>query len=379
MRNLAAGLSVIMLMLVGCSSDGGGNATPPNNGGQPGSGNPPANPMPIEPTSALFVVGDSLSDVGNAAAMADFLLGRTIDPPTVGLCSPTEVLVLTRQCDDLFHKQSRVTDGPVAVEHLSAHLGFGELEPSMHLVPGRPLSGTNYAIASAKARTGDPEDLATQVDLLLIDHAPLAADALYVIMIGGNDAIDALQVEFDGPGSSAETPPQIVTAAVAAIGTVVERLLDFGARRFIIVNVPDLAALPRVRNEALASGREAAVLAAASAISADFDRELGTVLDAIEARGLWDSPRPPVIARFDLSLALNAAQLKIEGDGGNVVDACFDSDVYRDSVTAERLFHPDCEPLPGNAPAFNDFAFWDGIHPTGAAHALVGSALIELL
>lgn len=44
----------------------------------------------------LFVLGDSLSDVGNLAAAADFLLSQTVDPPTVGLCNPFDVFVLLR-------------------------------------------------------------------------------------------------------------------------------------------------------------------------------------------------------------------------------------------------------------------------------------------
>ncbi len=64
---------------------------------------------------------------------------------------------------------------------------------------------------------------------------------------------------------------------------------------------------------------------------------------------------------------------------GNVLDACFDSDTYRDSPTAERIFHPDCAPVGGGVPGFADFVFWDDIHPTGAVHAAIGAALIELL
>ena len=66
-------------------------------------------------------------------------------------------------------------------------------------------------------------------------------------------------------------------------------------------------------------------------------------------------------------------------NGGNVVDACFDSDVYRDSSAAQRVFHPDCAPESADAaPRFSRFAFFDGIHPTGALHAELGDALRDL-
>ena len=157
--------------------------------------------------------------------------------------------------------------------------------------------------------------------------------------------------------------------------TQVERLLAFGARRVVVANVPDLAALPAVRVAARASGDEAAALAAANAISVAFNRELDAKLDDIEAGAQWLTPTP-VIARFDLYAALSGAQLAMAANGGNAVDACFASDVYRDSSTAQRVFHPDCAPVTADgAPRFAQFAFFDGIHPTGAAHAAIGEAL----
>jgi phospholipase/lecithinase/hemolysin len=368
MRYLAAALLIFGLVLAGCSAGGDGD-TPLPEATPPGDSGP----------SALFVLGDSLSDVGNAAAAADFLLGQRIVPPTVGLCNPADVLVRPRPCDDLFYRQSRVSDGPVAVEHLAADLGVAELLPSMHVVANRPLSGTNYAVASAKARGQGPEDLARQVDTLLLDHAPLPADALYVVIIGGNDAIDALQAEVESDASGAETGAEIVDSAVAAIAASIERLLNSGARRFVIANVPDLATLPAVRVEARSRGQEAALLAAASTVAEAFDRALRARLDEIESRAQWNSPTPPVVARFDLRDALEAARQTIASSGGgNALDACFDSDTYRHSPAADRMFHPECEPQAG-APGFAEFAFWDDLHPTGTMHAALGDALIELL
>ncbi len=136
----------------------------------------------------------------------------------------------------------------------------------------------------------------------------------------------------------------IVTSAVSEIGTNVERLLDFGARRLVVANVPDLATLPAVRELAKSTRDERATLAAASAISEAFDRELDAALDRIEARGRWVAPTPPDIERFDLRAALAGVQLALAARGGNAADACFDSEAYRDSAAAERIFHPACAP-----------------------------------
>ncbi|HEX5047808.1 MAG TPA: SGNH/GDSL hydrolase family protein [Gammaproteobacteria bacterium] len=357
--------------LLGCSSGSGDDAGA-------GNGAPTPPPAPPAPVSAVFVLGDSLSDVGNAAGAADNLLGVTVVPPTVGLCNPADVFVTPRPCDDLFFRRSRVSDGPVAVEQLATHFQLPELAPSLHLLPRRPAAGTNYAVAGATARGSGPGDLARQVDALLIDHARLAPDALYVVMIGGNDALDALKTAAAGGPAATAAGEAIATAAVVAIGASVERLLDLGARRLVVANVPDLASLPGVRTRARAAADEAAVLAAATLIADTFDRELDARLDQIDAKRQWDAPTAPV-TRFDLRAALRAAQVAIESGGGDATEACFSSDLYRHSPNAERVFDPDCAPEATGPPRFARFVFWDDIHPTGAAHARIGAAMIDAL
>jgi phospholipase/lecithinase/hemolysin len=333
---------------------------------------------PARAASALFIVGDSLSDVGNAAGAADYLLNAIAGVPTVGLCNPADLLT-QRRCDDVFYRQSRVSDGPVAVEHLAAHLGLAELQPSLHVVPNRARTATAYAVASAKARAQGDADLGRQLDWLLLDHAPFPADAVFVVMIGGNDAIDALQADAAAPNASPPLGDAIVAAAVSAIGTSVERLLDFGARRVVVANVPDLAALPGIR--AAVAGRPDAVelLARASAISAAFDARLQATLDAVEASRRWYLA-PGAIVRFDLRAELTRLQLTAAVDGRNPGDACFDSLAYRASGSAVRAYHPACAPLgEGELPRFGQFLFWDAIHPSGAAHSELGAALSALL
>jgi len=362
--------TLLSALLAGCSS-GGGDPGPP--------ATPPAADDSRGAPSALFVLGDSLSDVGNAAGAADYLLSLVVDPPTVGLCNVADIFVAPRRCDDLFYGQSRVSDGAVAVERLAAQLGLAELEPSLHVVPNRSRTATVYAVASAKARGTGEEDLSRQVDWLLLDHAPLPADAVYVIMIGGNDAIDAMQEDSANAAGAPRPSAAIVTSAVSEIGKNVERLLDFGARRLVVANVPDLATLPAIRARAKGRDDELATLAAASAISESFDRQLDATLDRIEAQGRWVVPTLPDIERFDLRAALAGAQLTLAARGGNAVDACFDSETYRASA-AERIFHPDCAPPTLDAaPRFGEFVFWDGIHPTGVAHAAIGDAMRALL
>jgi phospholipase/lecithinase/hemolysin len=363
----------LALGLAACSSDAGDASA------QSASVESASVESATRPPSALFVLGDSLSDVGNVAGATDFVLNVPLDPPTVGLCNPTDVLVAMRTCDDLFYRRSRVSDGPVAVEHLAAHLDLAPLRPSLHLIPSQARNGTVYAVAGAKARGTSDEDLARQVDWLLLDHALLPADAIYVLMIGGNDAVDALQAAVGIPVAGATASTMIVKSAVASIGRHVERLVDFGARRLVVANVPDLALLPAVRAAARETGDEPRALASASAVSAAFNRELAAELDDIEA-GRSSLLPAPVIVRFDLHAALSGALQALAANGANTLEACFDSERYRDDSTAPRVFHADCAPAAaGGAPRYAGFAFFDGIHPSGGAHAALGAALHEAL
>lgn len=359
------------------------------------------------PPEELIVLGDSLSDIGNAAGLADYLLDEASQPEHgLGLCNPADVFLLGRGCADIAYRQSRVSDGPVAVEHLAMHLGLPELVASFHVVPDRPAVGSNYAIAGAKAGGADVSDLSRQVDALVLDRGPtLPADALYVVMIGGNDAIDALQASVlpsvtdpgsnfgdagqggsggngslpgsepdTGLGDSSTTSAEIVAAAVAQIGATVDRLIDSGARRLIVVNVPDLSILPAVRARAeQAEVDEQQAMAAAQRISIEFN----TQLDSRLAQARTDHPGA-VLTSFDLFSFLDELHVAAAADGINVSDACFDSEAYRDSWMAQRNFHSGCAPLAEDGiPRFEQFFFWDEIHPSSFVHAAIGEALFE--
>ncbi len=162
--------------------------------------------------SQLYSFGDSLTDTGNLASV------RGPFPPPFFM--------------------NRVSNGPVAVETLAALLGL-EANASLHLMG--PAQGTNYAVAGARARGSEAIDLTTQVGAFLQNHGNTAPpDALYMLMIGGNDARDAR----DADDMAAQ---EIITQATAAIATNIETLATAGALRFLVVNVPDLGAIPETR------------------------------------------------------------------------------------------------------------------------------------
>ncbi len=329
----------------------------------------------------IFVFGDSLSDTGNVAVLADaqafFLTGNLkflIDPTArVALCFPGAFpfsIATGRDfpCDDLFFMNSRVSNGPVAVEVLAKRLKE-DLQPSLHLwnpvglglfLP-RPFVGTNYAVAAATARGSDLIDLNVQIAGFLADLAdlPAASDALYVFMIGGNDVIDAANAlaELVIGSTPDEMPGAIIDDAVAAIGDNINLLVGAGARKFLVVNSPNIGSLP-----AAESGLARAI---ATFVTIKFNEQLAERLDQIQAG------QPLVeIKQFDLFRFFEVVRFfgKLFGVFENIKDACFDSGEYRD--TGARNFDPGC-----GVDKFDDFVFFDAIHPTGQVHQFVGKAL----
>jgi phospholipase/lecithinase/hemolysin len=212
------------------------------------------------------------------------------------------------------------------------------------------------------------------VDALRLDRGPeLPADALYVLIIGGNDGLDA--VRSAAQESAGEVPAEgsaaLLDAAVAAIGNAVDVLVGSGARQLIVANLPNLAAVPAVRERASSLGLDAAVAAElATVITSTFNAALAARL--ADAAAAHPEAR---IEPFDLYSVLEEARLAAAATGKDVTDACFDSGAYRES--GERRFDPDCAPQAADAaPSFDRFFFWDSVHPTGNVHAAIGQALL---
>jgi len=365
-----------------------------------------------EEFSDVFVFGDSLSGTGNLAVFADaqafFLTGNPkflIAPDErVALCFPgvtfnpdgtVKEIDPAFPCDDLFFMNSRVSNGPVAVEVLAERLGFDDLQPSLHFwdlvglpqfgLP-RPFVGTNYAVAGARARVRiDPktrlpelEDLGTQIFAFGLDHGEAPPGALYVVMIGGNDVIDAAKAVadlFNGEDlEPQERPKAIIDAAVNAIGDNINVLSGAGARKFLVVNSPNIGSIPATRMRAEEEGIPPALLIGlATLLTIKFNEQLEGRLDEIRAEQMGSSVE---IKEFNLFRFFEEVRFvrKLFGVFENIKDPCFDSGEYRD--TGARIFHKDCEPdEPGDAPKFDRFVFFDDLHPTGRVHQFVGKAL----
>ena len=282
------------------------------------------------PWSRLVVFGDSLSDPGNAFV----LTGQVATPPYAPIPdAPYAVGGL------------HFSNGPTWIEQLAQALGDPSAGPALR-VPG--VFG-NYAVGAARARDSQWVDLGEQLALFL-DHSGGVApsDALYVIMVGGNDVRDALAALVADP--SGATSLAILQAAVAAVGDALTVLAEAGARHVLVANAPDIARVPVVRAQG------PLVQWAAGALASAYNAALAQTLDALEL--------PLTLHRLDLFGVLQAVTEDPAAYGlTDVADSCITPGVVVGAVCEDPDAH----------------LFWDGIHPTRAGHALVARAAASSL
>jgi outer membrane lipase/esterase len=281
------------------------------------------------PFSSIVVFGTSLSDPGNAFA----LRGGTNTPPDY---SVDPFLV-----PDVPYAKGghHFSNGATWVEQFARPLGLaGSVRPAF-----RGSSGaTNYAVGGSRARSdGQNVSLSDQVGRFLEDSGGVApSDALYVIEMGSNDIRDALAAGGD---------VTIIAAALGAIGNNIAALYQAGARKFLLLNAPDISLTPAVRAaDALFPG--AGIAAGAALLTQAFNLSLDGLRSQLTAM------LPGIqIVPLNVYQKLNSV----------VADpAAFDLTEVRSACIT-----PNAPPFHCSQP--QEYLFWDGIHPTKEAHAIL--------
>lgn len=279
-------------------------------------------PAQAGPFSALYAFGDSLSDVGNIFTATG---GAIPGPP---------------------YANGQFSNGPVWLQGLAAGLGLAPLTPSLQ-------GGTNYAFGLAN--TGQTPTHALQpIDVLgtlqfgaftAAHPAGAPADALYAVWAGSNDLIGALTA---GPSVN---PLATADAAVANLRTLLSDLADAGARSVLLATVPDLGLTPRLSGTAAQQ--------AATALSAYFNAALRSVVDNDPDLAALD------VRVLDIYALINDAVNQGAYGFANVTDACLVGAVNFNGGTP--CANPD------------DHLFWDDLHPTARAHAIIGQQALALV
>jgi phospholipase/lecithinase/hemolysin len=314
---------------------------------------------------SMYVFGDSLADNGN-----DFILTRSLgaDPAVPPSVSPHRT-----------YFNGRFSNGPNAFEYLWQLISGkapgtpGGLQPILSLMgPGRALQGPGRAIDFAFGGTGTPfvdqtpgglsaPGLKGQIDLYRsTQHGKNGwKRSLFVIVTGANDYRDD---PFNQPMQPAEVVQNIADGVVA--------LYQLGARDIMVLNLPDLGKIPANFGDAtataLSNAHNALFAIAMSAVQAQYPQLNLMPIDINAAFGLLPAnmnqqipalsflfppgslPSPPFPPNFPMALCL-----------------------FINPAT--------CVDAPLNDPSAQFFAFWDAVHPSTAAHRVLGQYLFDSL
>jgi phospholipase/lecithinase/hemolysin len=285
----------------------------------------------------LVVFGDSLSDPGNAAALT--LLDPAPPPanPVKSFFPPTPT--------------GRFSNGPTAAEYLAGIYGVPVVKgwPSAaganNMAAGGALTGNgnyNFIINdpfglntyTAVGSTGASQQIAA---FAAANPTALAnADTLTMLWAGPNDFFLGFALASD--------PVAVVTSAVNNMAGNIVALFGAGARNILVPNMPDLGQTPAL------IGQGAAAAAGASAISAAYNANLYAAVDQLQLQ--FGSAGLRLFKADTAGLLIDAIEDPASFGFTNVNEACIDSPVAIAANCAGYLF-------------------FDGVHPTTAAHQLL--------
>ena len=295
-------------------------------------------PLSIARTySDIYVFGDSLSDMGNAAAV----LGDLPRPP---------------------YFQNRVTNGRVAVEALANKLGL-KTDPSLYFLGTE--QGTNYAVAGASASENGEGDLGAQVaSFLALNLFNAPSDAIYIIFIGGNDVRDARGELNPLDPADLEDALAILDQATFNIGVAIHSLIGWGSRHIVVVNSPNIGVIPETTMAANTYNLPW-LPEVVQNLTNYFNSRLAVTINQVEISTGVDIGQFDLFSTFNNLLA-NAYLLDIT----NTTDPCY--------LTFGNNYLPVLNPLCVDAefnPDPNSFFFIDEIHPTKNVHKAIGKEI----
>lgn len=210
--------------------------------------------------------------------------------------------------------KGRYSNGPIWVEYLADSLKL--------------TSNLNNNFAYGGAKTGDsqqlPPGILAQIQRFKAKNPAANPNALYIIWAGANDYL--------GGATNTSVP-------INNLATAVKRLAEIGAKNIVVVNLPDLGKLP-----ATGTTERANLL---SSLTQRHNSGLAASLESLRQE-FGDTN----IRYVDVNALFNQVYNSPGKYGiNNVTQPCF-----REGVICDRP---------------NNYLFWDGIHPSTAAHKLL--------
>ncbi len=279
--------------------------------------------------SKLVVFGDSLSDTGNIAVI-------DLPPP---------------------YFRNRISDGPVAVDFIANSIG-SNADSSRHFF-GSPR-GFNYAVSGGNILGSDREDLEQQVSTHLQRvNQSTDENALYVIIMGGNDLRDIRSITDSGIAA------QRINAVASQLDAQINRLVEAGATSFLIANVPNIGRIPETLQR---QSSDPTISSRAESYVGSYNSAFARVVDKYRQRS------DLAVSSFDLFQALenilnNASDLGFR----NIEEGCFNPGDFPFSFDSPPI-ELDCIIF-----GFESRVFFDNIHPSSRTNELLAPRFIEAI
>lgn len=266
---------------------------------------------PGKPVERIVSFGDSLSDTGNMHNASQWQL-------------PGSSWFL-----------GRFSNGPTWIEHLAARTG---------------LTLNNWAIGGAQTRDahlGLIHGVDKQINGFFnyMKHARGydPSRTLFTFLASGNDFVN-----------DTKTAPQIVALQEASL----KKLIDKGARKILIVNLPDVSVAPVFKY------RPTEVHTVVGKVE-HYNRQIGLIAERLSATTGAEIRVVNARAAFDEVIR----QPKRFGFV-NTTDSCLKIDGPSSlNYMKKQTLRPGCDP--------SAYVFWDTLHPTTRTHALMAGWAIE--
>ena len=221
--------------------------------------------------------------------------------------------------------QGRYSNGSVWVEYLGSDLGL------------TPKQNTNFAYGGAttgSASINGVPGLLAQVQSFTKAHREMNPNALYVLWAGANDYLH---------GATTNS-----TLSSENLSRAVQFLSKAGAKKILVANLPDLGKLPSTSNSSYST--------ALSSLSVAHNLSLTKSLDVLKQELGSDTQ----IIKLDVySLYQQAITEPAKFGLTNVTSACLNNAASCSNA--------------------NKFLFWDGIHPTTAAHQILAKTALRAI
>ena len=273
----------------------------------------------------IYVFGDSYSDDGNYYNYTESVLGTGFPPQP--------------------YYEGHLTNGPVWVEYLAQNLGF-KPNPSTNFATAGAASGLYNVIAPSSLPSLYLTGVLSQIDNFTDANQSVNPNALYIVSGGFNDL-------FSSNGTVDPNQP------VTNISTAVRSLAAVGAKNILVVNLPNLGDLPGTSNSPVSNQLNDS--------TAEYNASLAVSLNSLSQQ---------LNGVNIVSLDVNSLFKQVSANPGqygftDVTGSCLGNSVL--TALPPSNISGVCNTDPSEA------FFWDSIHPTTAAHAVIAESAFSVL